>query len=379
MWGKRKKDTDEKEPLDTLEDPEGRPSSGHGDDGPSAVKVSSPSNKIPPPLNFYGKQIEELLIKVIRVETACLGEGNAESEENDEFVHIKKIIYNLLFQAKANIRTKYDIQSKEGNSVKAIQLGSQINKQVEQMNTEFLNLKEAFKKQAKKAAKGGPKVSSKQTISADELDVRFKEMQVIKRQIEECRELLKRGTEIPERQVITLTDFIGQMEKAGVTPPAQFDKDGGGWREPTAEEQAAMDRWAARDKDFDRQIFEVGDVVDRLNVLAVEIGNKAEQQGKMAIELSRQADEANAEVIEVNNKLKSILMRGNGMNFCCKLLLTIILIFMLSYIAQNVTTRVKKKMGVARRLHVAPIPLRFDDRLFTIDYHHPLSPLQWQR
>eukprot|EP01054_Gregarina_sp_Poly1_P011273 Gregarina_sp_Poly_1__11272@NODE_934_length_5669_cov_479_949661_g79_i1_p2_GENE_NODE_934_length_5669_cov_479_949661_g79_i1NODE_934_length_5669_cov_479_949661_g79_i1_p2_ORF_typecomplete_len173_score32_33_NODE_934_length_5669_cov_479_949661_g79_i146805198 len=171
-------------------------------------------------------------------------------------------------------------------------------------------------------------------------------MQVVKRQIEECKELTKRGTEIPEHQVLTLTDFIGQMEKAGVAPPAQFDKEGGGWREPTAEEQATMNRWAARDKDFDRQILEVGDVVDRLNVLAVEIGNKAEQQGRMAIELSRQADEANQEVIDVNNRLKNLMLKGNGMNFCCKLLLTVILIGMLGFIAQNVTSRIRSAVGI---------------------------------
>eukprot|EP01057_Protomagalhaensia_wolfi_P001254 Protomagalhaensia_wolfi_Nauph_80__1253@NODE_173_length_3305_cov_36_500000_g130_i0_p2_GENE_NODE_173_length_3305_cov_36_500000_g130_i0NODE_173_length_3305_cov_36_500000_g130_i0_p2_ORF_typecomplete_len364_score74_70RPW8/PF05659_11/0_11COMP/PF11598_8/0_59Sulfatase_C/PF14707_6/0_78Sulfatase_C/PF14707_6/1_6e04Sulfatase_C/PF14707_6/4_4e02DUF1515/PF07439_11/0_51DUF1515/PF07439_11/2e02Cytochrom_C_2/PF01322_20/8_9Cytochrom_C_2/PF01322_20/20CCDC158/PF15921_5/66CCDC158/PF15921_5/7_1HeLo/PF14479_6/5_3MCPsign len=349
MWGKKKKEV-EGEPLETTEDPESQAG------GKDETTGSSPANRVPPALNFYGKQIEELLIKVIRIEASCLGEGNAETEENDEFVHIKKIIYSLLFQTKQNIREKYDIQSREGNTVKAIQLGSQINKQVDQMNQEFVTLKEAFKKQAKRANKAGPKVHSKQNVSNEELDIRFKEMQVIKRQIEECKELVKRGTEIPERQVITLTDFLGQMEKAGVAPPAQFDRDGQGWREPTAEEKAAMDRWAARDKDFDRQIFEVGDVVDRLNVLAVEIGNKAEQQGKMAIELSRQADEANQEVIEVNSKLKSIMMKGNGMNFCCKLLLTVILIAMLGFIAQNVTTRIKRSMGLARRLWVEPTP-----------------------
>eukprot|EP01055_Gregarina_sp_Pseudo9_P001375 Gregarina_sp_Pseudo_9__1374@NODE_191_length_3690_cov_34_896741_g176_i0_p2_GENE_NODE_191_length_3690_cov_34_896741_g176_i0NODE_191_length_3690_cov_34_896741_g176_i0_p2_ORF_typecomplete_len380_score83_49COMP/PF11598_8/3e03COMP/PF11598_8/0_093DUF2935/PF11155_8/0_77DUF2935/PF11155_8/4_3e03DUF2935/PF11155_8/1_4e03CCDC158/PF15921_5/20CCDC158/PF15921_5/6_9_NODE_191_length_3690_cov_34_896741_g176_i024913630 len=373
MWksNKKKDAAATEERVDTTDDPESKA----GVEEETSAKGSSPTNRVPPPLNFYGKQIEELLIKVIRIETACLGEGNSEDEENDDFINIKKVIYNLLFQAKQSIREKYEIQTREGNNVRAIQLGSQINKQLDQLNQEFLNLKEAFKKQAKKASKGGPKVQSKQAISADELDIRFKEMQVIKRQIEECKELTKRGTEISERQVMTLTDFVAQMEKAGVAPPAQFDKEGGGWREPTAEEQAAMDRWAARDKDFDRQIFEVGDVVDRLNVLAVEIGNKAEQQGKMAIELSRQADEANQEVIDVNNKLKSIMMKGNGMNFCCKLLLTIILIGMLGFIAQNVTSRVKSAVGISGRSAVGARamasrsinPLQLDSPLFIQD------------
>lgn len=59
----------------------------------------------------------------------------------------------------------------------------------------------------------------------------------------------------------------------------------------------------------DRQIWEVGEVVDRLNIIAVEVGSKAETQAQIAIELSRQADEANKEVVQVNEKLKQLMVR----------------------------------------------------------------------
>lgn len=221
---------------------------------------------------------------------------------------IKNEIYACLFVNKQMIRERSSMQSSLGNTVDVIQKGILINKNNELMSQKFISLKEAFRKQAKLVQK---------KFTAAELDVRFKELQVVKRQIDECVDLLKRGAELPEARVKTLTDFLGQMEKAGVAPPTQFDAGtGGGWREPSLEEQAAMNRWAARDKEFDAQIWQVGETVDRLNVLAVEFGNKASQQGKMALDLSRQADEANQEVVDVNNRLKDIMVDQHCLSVC---------------------------------------------------------------
>lgn len=119
-----------------------------------------------------------------------------------------------------------------------------MNKSVELLSQQFIGLKEAFKKQSK-----NPKTFN---LTTAELDNRFKELQVIKQQIEECKDLNKRGSEYPEAEMKTLTDFLKQMEQAGVAPPVQFDAGEGGWREPSPEEQATISRWAARDKDFVR-------------------------------------------------------------------------------------------------------------------------------
>lgn len=217
-----------------------------------------------------------------------------------------------------------------------IQKGALIGRNIDTMLQKFVQLKEVFKKQTKQT-----------TLPASELDTRFQELQVIKKQLEECQHLHKRGADVPQAQMKTLTDFLNQMEKAGVAPPSQFSAgDRGGWREPSEEEQAVMSRWAARDKEFDKQIWQVGEGVDRLHAIAIEVRNKAEIQGQKALELSRQADEANKEVVAVNEKLAGLVSSGTGINFCCKLLMCIVLVTLIGLIVQNITDRVKKKVGI---------------------------------
>lgn len=121
---------------------------------------------IPPPLNFYGKrmyesrfsgrivsEIQELVNKVLRIEGLCNVDVGGEAEETDEFMRMKRDIYNLIMVTKNLIREKYMIQQEQGNTLEAIQKSSQINRNIERLNQEFFTLKEVFKRQTKKTNK----------------------------------------------------------------------------------------------------------------------------------------------------------------------------------------------------------------------------------
>ncbi|EZG77011.1 putative transmembrane protein [Gregarina niphandrodes] len=275
------------------------------------------------PLSTLGRELQEALLQVTKIEQACLGTEVEQEAQLDDFTLLKKEVYGTILETKKAIRDRADLLAAEGNSVDAIQKASLINRNNDMMVNKFQQLKEAFKK------------ASKRAVDPAELDVRFEELQVIKKQIEECRDLSKNASAYSEQKVMQLTDFVKQMEQAGVQAPAEFDGGEGAWREPTAEEMAVISRWAARDKEFDKRIFEVGKGVDKLKDIAEGMGAKLEAQARLAIDLSRQADEANQEVIKINDSMQSLVHSGSGLNLCCKLLLTIILICLIC----NITPR----------------------------------------
>lgn len=58
----------------------------------------------------------------------------------------------------------------------------------------------------------------------------------------------------------------------------------------------------------DIQVGEIGDAIDRLGEVALQIGEKADKQAELVAGLHQQADEANKDIIAVNNKIKELLV-----------------------------------------------------------------------
>lgn len=67
----------------------------------------------------------------------------------------------------------------------------------------------------------------------------------------------------------------------------------------------------------DRQVGQIGDAVDRLAEIAVQIGHKAEQQSQLVAELHEQADDANAELLAVNDTIKDVLVLFKSFSNLC--------------------------------------------------------------
>lgn len=59
----------------------------------------------------------------------------------------------------------------------------------------------------------------------------------------------------------------------------------------------------------DVQIGEIGETVDRLGAIALEIGQKADKQAELVAGLNKQAEMANEDVIKVNNAIKDLIVR----------------------------------------------------------------------
>eukprot|EP01071_Lankesteria_metandrocarpae_P004483 Lankesteria_metandrocarpae@DN3568_c0_g1_i2.p1 len=276
--------------------------------------------------NHGRKELDELLLRVENIERDCETEKRELelAEVRDDFIRLKRSMYNDLMELKDMIRYRHNIQQKSGNTVEAIQKGAKITEKLNALDMDFVKLKEVFKKQTKQ-----------KRVNEVELDVRFKDMQILKRQLEESRMLAKSSNQYSDEEIQTITDFRAQMKELGVEIPKAEH------RELMDDERDALARWDERDKRLDEGLDDVGNVVDRLGELAITIGEKADRQAVVVQGLTAQANEANEELVEMNTKLKNVLTSAGGVNFFCKLLLAIILVFEVSFLISRITQVIK--------------------------------------
>ena len=114
------------------------------------------------------------------------------------------------------------------------------------------------------------------------------------------------------------------------------------WRNRTAKEDEVLQNWKQYDLEIDRQINEIGNVVDRLSVTATNIGAKAQLQSELLAELHSRADKVSEGLIVVNNSVQKIMKNQGGMNIALKLTLILVLVILLSYIIPTVRSRLQK-------------------------------------
>lgn len=263
------------------------------------------------------------------MEKDCAIEKLNEEKEvlKDEFITLKRQIYKLLLATQDLIRMRYTIQAEKGNNVTVIQKNAEIRNNLQQLNFLFSKMKEIFKKNVKLKGK---------KYTEEQLDERFKVMEIIKQQISTTKELDENAITKSEDEVRTLTDFKSYVKQQGGMTPARE------YRELSGEEQAALDRWKGRDEEQDIQIIEIGEGVDRLGAIAIEMGEKAERQAQLVKSINEQADKTSHELVAINTKINDIIKTQGGMNLCCKLVLTFTLIAMVGYIINLVQKLIMK-------------------------------------
>ena len=104
----------------------------------------------------------------------------------------------------------------------------------------------------------------------------------------------------------------------------------------TTDEHAAVQRWKARDEQFDEMLDQIGLVVDRLNPIVTQIGEAASRQGIVAQELEKKAERAESDFVKMNKRIKVIMQTEKNSTFICKLIMFVILLTFLGILAQRV-------------------------------------------
>ncbi|CDJ41963.1 hypothetical protein, conserved [Eimeria tenella] len=113
--------------------------------------------------------------------------------------------------------------------------------------------------------------------------------------------------------------------------------------ELTEEDEAVLQRWKERDKQFDAQVAQIGDAIDRIAEVAVTIGQQAEQHSQKAEELAQQTQQAAAELQQLDAKLKAFMKSQSSSNFCCKLILLLLVMLLGCFVFSTIYARYMKK------------------------------------
>eukprot|EP00923_Selenidium_pygospionis_P059987 GHVN01105606.1.p1 GENE.GHVN01105606.1~~GHVN01105606.1.p1 ORF type:complete len:365 (+),score=73.36 GHVN01105606.1:141-1235(+) len=276
------------------------------------------------------KDMNQLLARCQTIEKDCLG-GKTKKDEigeiEDDFLQTKALLQTSIHEAKDLIRQRHEIQRKSGNNVATIQKKAAIIDILKAANVDFIKLQDIYKKQAKQKKKFG----------VEELNNRFQDVQVLKRQIAEVEDVARNVNQYSTTEIRTLADLRAETaNRSG----GRFGPTGApSYEEASEEDRATIGRWKERDKEFDAQLDTIGEGVERLGEIAIQIGQKAEEQQEYVTQLHTEADVATDELVKINAKIKKIMGDGNaGFNCCCKLILAIILIALIGF-AITLTTK----------------------------------------
>ncbi|KAK2194933.1 hypothetical protein BdWA1_001613 [Babesia duncani] len=68
-------------------------------------------------------------------------------------------------------------------------------------------------------------------------------------------------------------------------------------------------KWRQRDEEFDQQLQEIGEAVDRIGMVAAQIGERANVQAELAIETIGQVEGTTLEISSVTHKIKKLIKR----------------------------------------------------------------------
>lgn len=325
----------------------GRKGNGKGDDLTAGITkligVSGDvSDKKQATKAAYSKgSLEELILVAKTIEEECLvNPENKDSEKDmDPFFKCKSVIVHVVEETRDLIEQRRRILETKGTTYEAIAKRSAISDNMAYLKRKFQELGEIYAQQYKqrKALK----------LSDEELDDRHKQLNDILREIELVHKLSKGGAGGPsgafERgTAVALEDLMsrepaqedGWVSRAGMEPQPE---------ELTEEDQIVLQRWKERDKQFDEQVAQIGDAIDRIADVAVTIGEQADKQSHVVEELTQQTDQAAAQLQLLDSKIKKFMKQQSASNFCCKLILLLIVMLLICFVFSTVYARYIKK------------------------------------
>eukprot|EP00915_Cephaloidophora_sp_WS-2016_P004975 GHVH01006640.1.p1 GENE.GHVH01006640.1~~GHVH01006640.1.p1 ORF type:complete len:241 (+),score=45.45 GHVH01006640.1:22-723(+) len=205
------------------------------------------------------KELNDLITEVDEIDRR-FSKGNNDEDNKDEFKIIEDLILLQLGRVKQSIADRHMQKLQEPSITAAtIRAGRQIEASTADLDSQFARLKDSFNHQRQLRA----------LYSQENLDQKFNDMQVIRLQIEDCKDLINNDTH-STKHITDRCDFFAVMAETNVQPPGELKE----WREPTAEEAQHIERWGARDAKFDSMILDVGNAVDRLANIAQDMNAK---------------------------------------------------------------------------------------------------------
>lgn len=273
--------------------------------------------------------IGDFVKRLERIAEECGEQPGKQKKEKDEFLRTKQRIYALLEQVREDILNRGTLLRKRGNCYETIQKGHAIRQSLDELKKSLPKLQELHKRaQGKRGAGSGQK--------KDELQMRYNDIRVLKRHVDEVNELFTSST--------TGTDAPGagssgdpQASLFGLRDAARGGGRGDvdGRRALSAEEEDALSSMKRRDQDLDRQAAEIGRVVERLDPLAREIGSAAERSRLRAEAMTTDVEKAEEDLKQLNKRMAEVMQYEKNTNTCCQLVLGIALLCCVGFVFQQ--------------------------------------------
>ncbi|KAF8818527.1 hypothetical protein IE077_002014 [Cardiosporidium cionae] len=271
--------------------------------------------------NSKVNSIEALIQRSAFIEEQCLPKENTEEKEtkNDAFLRIKKNTVDLIRNCRVLIQDRHRIQRTKGNSFEAIKKGKDINQIIEQLHGDFRGLSNAYTKQCKRR--------DKEKFSDEELQRRYDEIGVIKRQIDELVSSYK-----STNGLFDFSENGDEIEKElGLTNSLNLESNR--WRgrpeeKVSEEDQATLSKWKERDAHFDQQVVEIGKSVEAIAEEAYQIKDRTEKQISLAADIQEKVVDTSAELRFVNDRIKGVVEKGNSGKYCFRFVLIFVVIIM---------------------------------------------------
>lgn len=243
------------------------------------------------------------------------------AQEKDEFLRVKRRIYELLESTRELIHDRAKILQKRGNCHETITKGHTIRQNLDELRRCLPKLQELHKKaQGKRNA----------IRQKEELQARYKDIRVLKRHVDEIDALFAEHsgrTEVPSAD--------GLMPRATLLGARAAINDEDARRLLTADEEEALTSMKRRDAELDKQVADVGAVIQRLDPLARQIGMTAEAQKMRAEGIIVDVESADRDLRVINKRITEVMKYEKNTNFCCQMVLLVALLCCVGFVFQQ--------------------------------------------
>lgn len=210
-----------------------------------------------------------------------------EPDIEDDFLRTKAHMYQLLELVREVIREHDLISASNGICAESARIRHKIRQYLDELAVLLPRLREI-----QKTARGSWLPGA---VKGEELQARYEDIRVLKRQLDEAKELFSGNADTSQPSRSSSPRAHCQVDIARLDASVLLSSCGGQPAESkyamTSDEERALDHMRRRDGELNRQLGDIGDTADRLNELAGQIGLASKRQKSKADNLAREFEE----------------------------------------------------------------------------------------
>lgn len=239
-------------------------------------------------------------------------------EPKDEFIRMKLRMYLLLEEIRNGVHERQALMKRRGVCTETIQKNVENRQKYDELKRTLPQLQQLHKK-----AMG--KRSANRSDKKEELQHRFQDIRVLKKHVDEVHELIE-GANVDQDP--TLQGSGPAATLMGLRETARGDIN----RDLTPEEQEELAKMRGKDAEIDKQVGEIGCIVERMVPIAQTIGITAQQQKEQADAITTAVAKNTEEINRQSDKTKELIRYEKNTTCCCQMVLGIIFLCVVGFV-----------------------------------------------